>query len=197
MTQVFVNDIRVPVTVVKMEPSVVAQIKTMKKDGYQAIQLATHFNRKPKNTSKQLRGKIKPQNNKYPRFLREIRVDDEFQYKIGDLIKIEDVFAVGDKVKVTSVTKGKGFAGGIRRYGFHGGPKTHGQSDRHRAPGSIGQTTTPGRVYKGKRMAGRMGSDTKTVKNLKILSIDNEKNTINLNGPIPGVPGSLVTIIKL
>lgn len=201
MDQSFVDDVRVPVTSIKMEPCLITQIKTMDKDGYWAVQIATEFNKKAKNTSKPLQGKIQKletsKTQKYPRFIREIRFKEEPSYKVGDYIKIEDVFAVGDTVNVIGSSKGKGFAGGVRRYGFHGGPKTHGQSDRHRAPGSVGQTTTPGRVYKGKRMAGRMGTDTKTIKNLKLISINTEKNIINLSGPVPGVPGSLITVIKV
>src|SRR5258706_4146447 len=103
---------------------------------------------------------------------------EEPKYKVGDIIKVSDLFVSGDTIAVTGTSKGKGFAGGVKRWHFAGGPKTHGQSDRQRAPGSIGQGTTPGRVYKGKHMAGRMGSDTVTVKNIKVVSVNNDRNEI-------------------
>jgi large subunit ribosomal protein L3 len=122
--------------------------------------------------------------------------EDIKNLKIGDTIQPEKVFQVGDRVKVTGISKAKGFAGGVKRHGFAGGPRTHGQSDRERAPGSIGQTTTPGRVYKGKRMAGRMGGVTKTVRGLTIFAIDNQKNMIRVKGLIPGNINSPVLIEK-
>ena len=108
-----------------------------------------------------------------------------------------DIFKKGDVVNAIGITKGKGFAGGVKRFRFKGGPKTHGQSDRHRAPGSIGQTTTPGRVYKGKRMAGRMGSSQVTVKNLHVISIDSDENTMLISGALPGRIGGLLTINRI
>ncbi len=111
--------------------------------------------------------------------------------------KLEEVLQVGDKLKVTGLSKGKGFAGVVKRWRFAGGPRTHGQSDRERAPGSIGQTTTPGRVYKGKRMAGRMGGDRITIRGLKVVAIDNEQKILTIKGLIPGNKKGKVTIIKL
>ena len=116
--------------------------------------------------------------------------------KIGELIKASDVVRPGDLVKVTGVSKGKGFAGGVKRWGFAGGPKTHGQSDRLRAPGSIGQGTTPGRVYKGKKMAGRMGGEQVSVKNLTVLKVE-ENGDIWLSGPVPGFQSGLLQITKI
>lgn len=196
MTQAFVDNTRVPVTVVSVMPNVVTQIISEDKNGYKAVQLATG-EKKTKNTSKSLQGhlkKAKATNEKASaKFLREIRTE-ETDLKVGDLVKVSDIFSVGDVVQVTGTSKGKGFAGAIKRHGFAGGPKTHGQSDRHRAPGSIGQGTSPGRVWKGKRMAGRMGVDTVTMKNLKVVFVDPEKNELHIGNPIPGSPKSLLVI---
>ncbi len=115
----------------------------------------------------------------------------------GQEIKLDQVFSIGDAVKVTGVSKGKGFQGGMKRHGFHGGPRTHGQSDRERAPGSIGSGTTPGRVYKGKRMAGHMGSDSVTTRNLEVVGMDKINNLIFIKGAIPGATGGLVSVTKL
>lgn len=132
-----------------------------------------------------------------PRFFREVdaAAGDE-ALTVGTQVKVADVFAAGDMILVTGVSKGKGFASGIRRHNFHGGPKTHGQGDHWRSPGSIGSGTTPGRVYKGKKMAGRLGGDTVTVKGLKIVSVDAEKNIITVSGPVPGAKNGLITVTK-
>ncbi len=204
MTQTFQDGKKVGVTMVSMEPCIVTHIKSLSKDGYWAVQLGFGL-KKIKNTTKPLQGHLSPSQKAsgeqakkvFPRYLREVRLDSEPEQKVGDEIKFTDIFAVGDTISVTGTSKGKGFAGGMKRWGFSGAGKTHGQSDRHRAPGSIGQGTTPGRVYKGKHMAGRMGSDTKTVKNLKVVSIDPEKNTALLSGAIPGRTGGLLIIKKL
>lgn len=194
-SQTFVGGSRVPVTKITAGPCVVTQIKTMDQDGYWAVQLG-FGTRRAKNTPKNLQNKSKKEK-VYPRYLREVRLEKEPEVKVGDSLKISDLFSTGDIVSVTGISKGKGFAGVVKRHGFHGGPKTHGQSDRERAPGSIGQTTTPGRVYKGKRMAGRMGSEKVTVKNLHVISIDPEKDLVEISGQIPGNPGSLVIINKI
>lgn len=203
MTQDYVEGNRTPITSVKIDPCVVVSIKTKDRDGYWAIQIGIG-EKKLKNTTKPLQGHFdKTQKTKeskiqtYPRYFKEIRLKNEPQFKIGDTVSLGDIFQVNDLISVSAITKGKGFAGGVRRFNFKGGPKTHGQSDRHRAPGSVGQTTTPGRVYKGKRMAGRMGSDLKTIKNLKVVKIDSDKNYLFLSGPIPGRIGAFVTINKL
>lgn len=195
MDQTFVNETRVPVTVVQAGPCVVTQIKTQDKDGYWAVQVG-FGNRKLKSTSKQLQGHLKEtiKDNKTSRYIKEIRTNEEPEMKVGDTITVADIFASGDEVKVTGTSKGKGFAGGVKRWGFRGGSKTHGQSDRHRAPGSIGQGTDPGRVRKGKKMAGRMGTDTVTISNLKVVGVDKENNSILISGPIPGSRGTLITI---
>ncbi len=204
MTQVFDSQgSRIPVTKIKAGPCIVTQVKTKDKDGYWAVQLG-FGERKIKHTTKPLQGHLKKiQNSKlkiqsfFPRFLREIRTDNEPKFKVGDQIRVSDIFSAGDKVAITGVSKGKGFAGVVKRWHFAGGPKTHGQSDRQRAPGSIGQGTDPGRVHKGKKMAGRMGQDTVTVKNLKIVDIQPETNEITVSGPVPGIPGGLLIIKKI
>ncbi|QQG42013.1 MAG: 50S ribosomal protein L3 [Candidatus Woesebacteria bacterium] len=201
-SQTFIQGFRIPVTKVTAGPCVVTQIKKTDKDGYWAIQLG--FSAKSgKNTSKSLQGHLKEsqksevKSQNFPRYLREVRVDSEPEYKVGDTVNASDIFHPGDIVSVMGVSKGKGFAGVVKRHGFRGGPRTHGQSDRERAPGSIGQTTTPGRVYRGKRMAGRMGGEQVTVENLHIISINAEKNELEVSGQIPGTVGSLVTINKI
>lgn len=200
MTQTFIDGARVPVTKVTLGPCVVTQIKNEKQDGYWAVQLG-FGTKKNKNTSKPLQGHLnknqKEKSATYSRYLREVRFKDEPNYKVGDVINVDDVFHKGDLVSVTAVNKGKGFAGGVRRFNFRGGPKTHGQSDRHRAPGSIGQTTTPGRVYKGKRMAGRMGGVQVTIKNVYVLEVDKENNQLLISSPIPGRVGIFLTVNKI
>lgn len=202
MTQTFIEGFRIPVTEVSLGPCTVLQVKNDKKDGYWAVQLG-FGTRKAKNTSKQLQGHFKKtsieksETKTFPRYIKEVRLNSEPKYNIGDVITVADIFKKGDVIAVTAVNKGKGFAGGVRRFNFRGGPKTHGQSDRHRAPGSIGQTTTPGRVYKGKRMAGRMGGVQTTIKNLHVLSVDIENNKLTVSSPIPGRTGIFLTLTKI
>lgn len=198
MSAVYLEGTRIPVTWVSAGPCVVTQIKNQDKHGYWSVQLGIGT-KKLKNTSKPLQGHLKAviSDNKAPRHLREIRLTEEPEFAVGDQITLQKIFRKGDVIAVTGISKGKGFAGGIKRHGFHGGPKTHGQSDRHRAPGSIGQGTTPGRVLKGKRMAGRMGSDTVTIKNLMIVDINTEEGKLAISGSIPGNFGSLVTIKRI
>jgi large subunit ribosomal protein L3 len=198
MGQTYVSGTRVPVTCVAVTPSVVTQVKTNEKDGYWGIQLG-FGNKRIKSTSKPLQGHLKKTSTKEfsPKFLREIRLESQGEANVGDQVKASDIFKVGDKIAVKGVSKGKGFAGVVKRWHFAGGPKTHGQSDRQRAPGSIGQTTTPGRVFKGKRMAGRMGGDGVTVKNLHVISIDAEKNEMFVSGVVPGKFGDLLRITRI
>jgi large subunit ribosomal protein L3 len=197
-SQTFVEGFKVPITKVTAGPCVVTQIKNENRDGYWAIQLG-FSSKRIKNTSKPLQGHLKTtiKDNKAPRFLREIKITKEPEQKVGDIVKVSDIFHPGDVVAVTGISKGKGFAGVVKRHGFHGGPRTHGQSDRERAPGSIGQTTTPGRVYKGKKMAGRMGGVQVTIKNLHIISVSPETNEMEISGQIPGTPGNLIVINKI
>lgn len=203
MGQTYVSGTRVPVTKISITPSVVTQIKTSEKDGYWGIQLG-FGTRRIKVTSKPLQGHLKKSTNKQinkstnlPRYLREIKLEKAAEVNVGDSLKASDIFGVGDKIAVTGISKGKGFAGVVKRWRFAGGPKTHGQSDRQRAPGSIGQGTTPGRIFKGKHMAGRMGGDRVTVKNLHVISIDQEKNEMLVSGAIPGKSGDLLRITKI
>ena len=190
---------RVGATFVEIVPNLVTQIKTSEgKDGYDAIQIGTGTK---KSVNKPQLGHVKKTGvEKAIRYFREVKVSKEViaeDIKPGTEIKLNQVFSIGDAVKVSGVSKGKGFQGGVRRWGFHGGPKTHGQSDRHRAPGAIGSGTTPGRVYKGKKMAGHMGSDSVSVKNLEVVGLNKEKNTLLIKGAVPGGFGSLVEITKL
>jgi len=205
MSQTFVENTRVAVTLVKTEPCVVTYIKRQEKDGYWAVQLG-FGEKRIKRVSKPLKGHLggvikamsSDRKGKFaPRFLREIRVNEKPNYKVGDIVTVSDVLKKGDVVAVTGTSKGKGFAGVVKRWGFAGGPRTHGQSDRLRAPGSIGQGTTPGRVHKGKKMAGRMGHEQVKVKNLIVVDIDKENNSLSLSGPVPGIPGGLLVIKKI
>ncbi len=197
-SQTFIEGFRIPVTKVTAGPCVVTQIKKMEPDGYYAVQLG-FSSKRAKNTSKPLQGHLKTtsKDQRFPRYIREVRVDKEPEYKVGDIITVSDIFKPGDVIAVTGISKGKGFAGVVKRHHFHGGPRTHGQSDRERAPGSIGQTTTPGRVYKGKRMAGRMGGEQSTIKNLHIISVNAEVGEVEISGQVPGNRGSLVTMTKI
>jgi large subunit ribosomal protein L3 len=199
MTQVFTPTGEVvPVTVVEAGPCVVTQVKTKDNDGYEAVQLG--FN-EGKHLSKPERGHLEQQGRaqqaKLPMLtnLREIRVEKAGEHKVGEKIDAS-MFKPGDVVDVIGVSKGKGFAGVVKRYHFAGGPKTHGQSDRHRAAGAIGSGTTPGRVYKGKRMAGRMGTDRVTVQNLKVVESDAGRNLILIRGSVPGGDNALLLIKK-
>jgi large subunit ribosomal protein L3 len=198
MSQTFVEGRRVPVTKVLAGPCVVTHIKKEEKDGYWAVQLG-FGEKRIKNVSKAVQGHLKGaiKDKKAPRFLREVRLNKEPDLKVGDVVKVSDIFTQGDIISVSGTSKGKGFAGGVKRWGFAGGPRTHGQSDRERAPGSIGQTTTPGRVFKGKHMAGRMGNEKVTLKNLQIVSVDEENNELTISGPVPGIIGGLLTIKRL
>ena len=195
MTQVFKEDKVIPVTLIESGPNFVTQIKTKDGDGYTAIQVGFGA-KKEKNIKKPQRGhlaKIKSSKlkNQNLRWLREFRVEN-LESKPGDEINVS-IFAPGDKVNVVAISKGKGFQGVVKRHGFHGGPKSHGQKDRHRAPGSIG-SSFPEHVFKGKRMAGRMGGDRVTVKNLEVVEVDSENNLIALKGAVPGRRGTLIMI---
>jgi large subunit ribosomal protein L3 len=198
MGQTFVQEVRVPVTYVKAGPCFVTQIKTKDADGYWAVQLG-FGDKRIKNVTKPLQGHLKGaiKDKRAPRYLREVLTKNKPDLKVGDKVHIGDIFKVGDVISVTGVSKGKGFAGVVKRWKFAGGPRTHGQSDRLRAPGSIGQGTTPGRVHKGKKMAGRMGTQKVTVKNLRVVDVNEKDNELLLSGPVPGVFGSLVVIVRL
>jgi len=198
MSQAVEGDIRIPVTKIKAGPCVVTQIKSHERDGYWAIQLG-FGEKKIGKISKPVKGHLKAatkDKKMAARFLREVKVAEEPKERVGDKIKVSDILGIGDEVSVTGISKGKGFAGLIKRWGFSARPRTHGHSGR-RVSGSIGQGTTPGRVHKGKKMAGRMGTDRVTVKNLKVVSVDSEKQEIEVSGPVPGTPGSLLIIKRL
>ena len=189
MTQIFREDGRVvPVTVVEAGPCVVTQVKTKETDGYDAVQLGFG---EVKRRNKPLSGHLK--NSRLSRYLREVSADDASEFEVGQTIGV-DIFEAGEKVDVIGTSKGRGFAGVMKRWNFKGGPKTHGQSDRMRAPGSIGGGTTPGRVYKGLKMGGHMGNRRITVKGLEIVEIDTERNLLMIKGGIPGATNSLVQI---
>jgi len=190
MTQVFDDTGEaIPVTVIEAGPCYVTQIKSEKRDGYEAIQLGFGEARR---LNKPQRGHL-PKGVPDLRYSREVSVDDVSAYEVGQKIDAS-VFAVGDLVDVTGISKGKGFAGAMKRHGFSGGPITHGQSDRARAPGSIGSTSTPGRVFKGMRMAGHMGHERVTVQNLQVVLVDPERNLLAVRGAVPGARGGLVTV---
>jgi len=183
------------VTIIEAGPCYVTEVRSKKKHGYDAIQLGFDAKRE-KITTKPLLGHFKKAGVNPLRILKEFNTTDtDSRVKLGAEVKV-DIFSEGDKVLVTSVSKGKGFAGTMKRYSFSGGPKTHGQSDRSRAPGSIGQSSYPSRVHKGTRMSGRMGGNNVTMKNVKVVKIDSEKNLLLVKGAVPGSIKSIVFIKK-
>jgi large subunit ribosomal protein L3 len=191
MTQVFQDDgTMVAVSVVAIQPNTVTRLRTTDRDGYTAVQLGTDVVTK---LSKPEAGQLKS----LPKVktIREFRVDEVGSYEVGQTVSLTDVFAAGDEVDVTGVSKGKGTAGVIKRHNFKRGPKTHG-SDHHRAPGSIGPGTTPGRVYRGLRMAGHMGDETVTVKKVRVVRTDPERNLLLVKGSLPGARGGLILVKK-
>jgi large subunit ribosomal protein L3 len=196
MTQAFdEREQLTPVTVIQVAPSPIVQVKaTSSPDGYSAVKVA--FNEtNVKRLSLAEAGVFSKVNVAPHKSLKEFRVEDSSAHAVGDIIDI-NLFEVGEIVDVTGQSKGRGFQGGVKRHGFHGGPKTHGQSDRHRAPGSIGQSSDPSRVFKGTRMAGHMGDRQVTVKGLEIIQIDAERNLLIIKGAVPGSRGGTVTIKK-
>ena len=195
MTQVFrERGEAIPVTVIEAGPCFVAQIKTVEQDGYAAVQLGFEETKPTRLTQPQLKH-LQKSNLPALRHLRELRVtDDELAaYEEGQTLTV-DIFEEGELVDVTGTSKGRGFAGVVKRYGFGGGPKTHGQSDRQRAPGSVGACTTPGRVFKGKRMPGRMGGERVTTQGLKVVLVDPERNLLAIRGAVPGSKNGLLLI---
>ncbi len=185
----------IPVTVIQAGPCVVIQVKTQENDSYNAIQLG-FGERKEKNTPGPLKGHLKKSGDKLYHILKEVRdFEAKEPLKPGDEIKA-DIFNAGDKVSISGISKGRGFAGVVKRHKFGGGPKTHGQSDRLRAPGSIGQSSYPSRVFKGIKMAGRMGAKSVTVRNMQIVKVDSENNLLIVKGAIPGAPKGYVIIKK-
>jgi large subunit ribosomal protein L3 len=193
MTQIFdETGAVVPITLIEAGPCYVTQIRKAKTDGYAAIQLGFGEIKPRRLTGGQL-GHLKRYDLPPLRYLREFRSGTPEEVSEGDKLTV-DLFVIGDRVDIIGTTKGKGFAGGVKRYGFGGGPRTHGQSDRLRAPGSHGATSTPGRVFKGSRGPGHMGSARVTSQNLVVALVDAERNLIGVRGSVPGPRGGLVMI---
>jgi len=192
MTQVWDNNKVVPVTVVQAGPCVVTQVRTGEKDGYSAVQLAFGAI-DPRKVNKPKSGQFAKAGVSPRRHLVELRTADAEAYKLGQEVTVE-TFAAGTPIDVTGKTKGKGYAGVMKRHGFHGLKASHGVERKHRSPGSIGACATPGRVFKGVRMAGRMGSQRFTVQNLTVQAVDAEKNLILVRGAVPGPKGGLVLL---
>lgn len=195
MTRIFNSEGEVvPATVIEAGPCYVVQVKTKDKDGYEAVQLG--FGEKRKSLfNKPISGHFTKAKIDPKRFLKEMRSKDVEKLKLGQKIKL-NIFSVGEKVDVTGISKGLGFQGSVRRYGFKGGPKSHGQSDRERAPGSIGASSFPSRVWKGQKMAGRMGGEIVTIKNLEIVEVDEKRNLLVVKGAVPGKKNSFLTMRK-
>jgi large subunit ribosomal protein L3 len=190
MTQIFDDAGRVvPVTVLKVGPCVVTQVKTPERDGYEAVQVGFEDSKRLNSPE---RGHRRPAGSS-SRYLREIKADDIAGYSVGQVLDCT-MFSAGDRVDVTGISKGKGFAGVVKRHGFAGGPKTHGQSDRHRAPGSIGSSAYPGRVFKNLKMAGQMGNERVTVQNLEVVRVDSDKDVVLVRGAVPGADSGLLMI---
>jgi len=181
----------IPVTVVEVGPCTVTQIKRMQTDGYEAVQIGFENSTK---LNKPKMGHLKRSGSNF-KVLKEFQAENLNDYQVGQTIDV-NIFQEGETVKISGTSKGKGFAGVVKRYNFKGGPKTHGQSDRHRAPGSIGAGSSPGKVWKGTKMAGHMGSVNVTEIGLKIVKIDNKNNTLALKGSVPGSRRSLISIKK-
>lgn len=182
----------IPVTLIEAGPCYVTQRKTVERDGYSAIQLGYDAVRRARLTRGEA-GHLSRAKAPTVRYLRELRVGSDEEYEPGQVLDVS-IFTPGERVDVTGVSKGRGFAGVVKRHGFRGGPKTHGQSDRHRAPGSIGSGTTPGRVVKGMRMPGRMGGEQATVSGLEVVFVDPERNLIGVRGGVPGANRQVVLV---
>ena len=192
MTQIFNEEGKViPVTVIEAGPCVVSQVKTEETDGYNSIQLGFGAIKESK-VNKPERGHFTKANIAPARYLREFRVDSIEDVKVGDELKA-DIFMAGDKIDIQGTSKGKGFQGVIKRHGQHRGPMGHG-SMYHRRPGSMGSTSTPGRVFKGKKLPGHMGAETVTIQNLEVIKVDLDKNIILVKGSVPGAKGSILKI---
>jgi len=193
MTRIFTEDgVSIPVTVIEATPNRVTQVKTGESDGYSAIQVASGT-RKASSVNKAEAGHYAKANVEAGRVIREFRLDGEIEHKLGDEITVS-IFEPGQVIDVTGQSKGKGFQGVIKRYNFRMQDATHGNSLSHRAPGSIGQCQTPGRVWKGKKMAGHMGDERCTTQNLEVVKIDAERNLIMIKGAVPGATGGHVIV---
>ena len=192
MTQIFAEDgTLTPVTVLQAGPCVVTQVKTVENDGYEAVQVG-YVDKREKLVNKPVKGHFDKAGVSYKRYVREFRLENAADYKVTDEIKA-DIFAAGDKVDATAISKGKGFQGAIKRHGQHRGPMAHG-SKFHRHAGSNGSATSPGRVFKGKKMPGQMGNKQITIQNLEVVRVDAENNVILVKGAVPGPKKALVTL---
>ena len=192
MTQIFDEKGNViPVTVIEATPNIVAQVKTVETDGYNSIQLG-YGEVKDKHINKPEKGHFAKAGLTAKKHLREFRVEDVENYKVGDEVKA-DIFEAGEKIDVQGTTKGKGFQGVIKRHGQHRGPMGHG-SMYHRRPGSMGPTSTPGRVFKGKKLPGHMGRVTVTIQNLDVVKVDSDKNVVLVKGSVPGPKGAILKL---
>ena len=194
MTRVFTADgISIPVSVVEVHPNRISQLKSEETDGYSAVQL-TGGTKKTSKVSKPLAGHFAKAEIEAGNMLMEFLVDSIDEFKLGQVLTVSDVFTVGQYVDVSGTSKGKGFAGTVKRYNFRTQDATHGNSRSHRVPGSIGQNQTPGRVFKGKKMAGHMGNVRNTVQSLELVRVDSERNLLLIKGAIPGAPGGRIEI---
>jgi large subunit ribosomal protein L3 len=192
MTQVFrEGGLSEPVTAIQAGPCTVMQVKTLEKDGYQAVQLG--YGAARQRARKRAKGKEKEAPK--PRYRREFPLAEGEEMEPGQTVDVT-LFQPGDKIDVTGTSRGKGFAGGVKRWNFRGGPKTHGQSDRHRAPGSLGAGTSPGRVFKGQHMAGHLGAERVTALNLEVVEVDADRNLLLVKGSVPGMTNGLVLVKK-
>lgn len=194
MTRVFTADgVSLPVSVVEVHPNRVSQVKSLETDGYAAVQL-TGGTKKASKVSKPMAGHFAKAEIDAGDMLIEFHVDSLDEFKLGQVLTVSDVFTAGQYVDVSGVTKGKGFAGTVKRYNFRTQDATHGNSRSHRVPGSIGQNQTPGRVFKGKKMAGHMGNVRSTVLSLELVRVDSERNLLLIKGAIPGAPGARIEV---
>ncbi len=194
MTRVFTAEgVSVPVSVVEVHPNRVSQIKTAENDGYSAVQL-TGGTKKANKVSKPQAGHFAKAEIEAGDLQMEFRIDSEDAFQLGQVLSVADVFTAGQHVDVSGVSKGKGFAGTVKRYNFRTQDATHGNSRSHRVPGSIGQNQTPGRVFKGKKMAGHMGNVRCTVQTLELVRVDAERNLLLIKGAIPGAPGTRIEV---
>ncbi len=194
MTRIFTEDgISIPVSVVQVEANRVSQIKNMESDGYVAIQL-TGGHKKSSRVTKPMAGHFSKAGVEAGDIITEFRVDSVENYSLGQVLSVTDVFKDGDSVDVSGVSKGKGFAGTVKRHNFRTQDATHGNSRSHRVPGSIGQNQTPGRVFKGKKMAGHMGSERCTTQSLELVRVDQDRSLLLIKGAIPGAPGTKIEV---
>lgn len=195
MTSVFDKSrTQIPVTVLEIGPCQITQIKNRESDGYQAVQIG-YGSTKESRITKPVKGHLKKSGDANLSNLMEFRTTETEKFKLGEMLKV-DQFLVGDLIDVTSRSKGRGFAGVVKKFGFRGGPKSHGQSDRLRAPGSIGASSYPSRVIKGMRMPGQFGNKKVTTKNLEVVYVDSEKNLMHVKGAVPGSRNTLVVVSK-